>query len=893
VQILRSLLTELGDVEFARVASPGLVEVLRVVPQLRARFPDVAAASIEDAGARFASYDSIVQLLVDAAALRPMLVVLDDLQWADTPSMLLVQLLAGSLPQSRLTVVGTYRDRELAADHPLRMQLADFIRRGETAQLQLGGLANGDVRLLVRGLTGFQPARDVVERLQAQTGGNPFFLNEVSRVLSAEEEGKDWRGGAVPQGVEAVLRRRLEALSKECRSVLETASVAGHELEIEQLAVETGIPRPQLLDLLDEALETGLLRQRDGGYEFAHGLVRGTVYGGLSTARRAELHGLIGRTLEQRTAGDPDQPFARLAHHFAEAAIVDPEQRARALNYSAAAGKSALSELAYEEAAALFQLALAMVPQGDPAQRAQLLLDLGRARYLAGEIAAAISAAREVGRMADQLDDPELRARAALVVRGVGGPGLSDEVKELCDAALRPPPDNVDLRIQVLSQLTAALMQMGGLENKRGAVEPSREALRLSERTTDTDSRFAALHARQMAAVGPEGVEERLLLADRVFDLARESGRASLAQWGYQWRIDALMQLGRIDDAEFEIARQAQLAERLREPILRWRTLTLQSYLAMVRGRFKEAALLSEQARMLARRGRHVPAEFLFGIQSLMRASFVGGLGQAWEAVRRFHSEHPETPGPIFDAGVAAMLGDLEGARAALRPIASVGLEKAAGPVIALLPALTSFAEAISAVGDAGLAAAAYEALLPHAGYNAVTGSGGGGAMGSVPRYLGMLAATLERWDEAARHFEDAISFERRMGSPPFVARTQVHYAEMLIRRGRDGDLHHARRLVQAALETSRRLGMEPWQQRANVLLGGLDRRGVADHPLSSRELEVAHLVAEGLSNRMIAERLHLSERTAESHVKNICDKLGFNSRSQVAAWVAGRQPEP
>jgi predicted ATPase len=181
VQILRSLLGDLGEKEFARLADPGLAEILQVVPQLCVRFPDIAPASIEDAGTRFTSYGSIVHLLMAAADQRPMLVVLDDLHWADTPSMLLLQLLAGSLPQSRLTVVGTYRDRELAAGHPLRTQLADFLRRGETAQIPVGGLPDAEVMLLVRGLTGYQPAGDVLERLQAQTGGNPFFLNELMR----------------------------------------------------------------------------------------------------------------------------------------------------------------------------------------------------------------------------------------------------------------------------------------------------------------------------------------------------------------------------------------------------------------------------------------------------------------------------------------------------------------------------------------------------------------------------------------------------------------------------------------------------------------------------------------------------------------------------------------
>ncbi len=894
VQILRSVLRDFGDTEFRRLAGSALSRTLQVVPDLGGHFPDVTPTSIDDEQSRFGIYDSVTQLLLDAAGARPMVLVLDDLHWADTPSLLLLQLLASDLPRSRLMVIGTYRDRELAADHPLRTHLADFVRRGETSELPISGLRDPDVFSLLRALTGFEPAPDVIQRLQAQTGGNPFFLSELARTLGdAGQETSQWKFSAasdtVPQGVGAVLRRRIEALSAECRSTLEIAAVAGHDIDLDMLEAATGRGRPRLLDLLDEAIVNGVVTRRDGRNSFAHGLVRDTVYSGMPAARRSELHELIGRQLESGPLGGPETPPAQLAHHFVEASTVDPSLRAKALEYASAAGRRALAELAYEEAVRLFELGLRRAAPSHEIERAELVLELGRARYLAGDIGGAVAAAEVVADLAEKLDDRNLLARATVVVRGVGGPGLSPRIKRLCKRAMARPTQDTSLRIQVLSQLTAALMQTGDTADERAAEESSREAVLLAQDAVDPDVVFAGIHARQMVTGGPDGADERLQLAERTFRLARETGRSSIAQWGHAWRFDALVQLGRIDEAELALADQARLADELREPLDRWRAVEARSWLSLLHGRFAEAAELAEEARKLGRIGHHVPAEFTYLVHRQVIAIQVGGLDEAFLAMVeqfRLHSDTESMP-PAAEAGVFALMGRMEEARTALRRVVAAGLETI-GPAGMWLPSRALLTEAITAVGDADLASAVYEALLPYARLN--VSSGGAGLGGSVARYLGMLSATLKRWDEAAEHFERAIEFERRMGAGPFVVRSQIAYGEMLLAAGRAGDLQHALKLLEAAIAGSRELGMVPWQERATRLVKDLQGRGGPDHPLSSRELEVAGLVAEGLSNRAIAGRLYLSERTVESHVKNVCDKLGFNSRSQVAAWIAARR---
>jgi len=310
---MRSLLQDFGRDEFARLAGTGLAEILQVVPELRANFQDTRP-SPEDDLSRFRIYESVGELILQAASRRALVLILEDLHWADAPSLILLRQLAGRLPRSRLMVIGTYRDRELGQNHPLKTGLADFVRSGDTVEIQVIGLEDVDAASLLRAVTQFEPADDLLQRLQARTGGNPFFLKELGRNLQEEADGQHQRrfadtSAAVPEGVGAVLRHRILTLSESCRAMLEVAAVAARQVDADLLAAVTGTARVRLLDLCDEAAIGGVLALREGGHAFAHGLFRDTIYDGLSTARRGELHGLIGRALEQRPRGG-DETFA-------------------------------------------------------------------------------------------------------------------------------------------------------------------------------------------------------------------------------------------------------------------------------------------------------------------------------------------------------------------------------------------------------------------------------------------------------------------------------------------------------------------------------------------------------------------------------------------------------
>src|SRR5262245_51997765 len=295
-QVLRSLAQSIGRDEVASLAGSALADIVQVAPELRELLGDVAASAGDEAG-RFRAYDGVAQLLVQASNQVPAVIVLEDLHWADAPSLILLQHLAGAVAPSRLVVIGTYRDRELSSDHLLRTRLAEFVRAGEVVELPLTGLGSAEVGSLLRMMTSYEPSPDVVQRLQAQTAGNPFFVKEVARSLGGDD-GLHPRSSAqspapVPEGVAAVLRRRVSGLSPSTHEAVAIAAVAGHQLDLALMTAATGLPRTALLAAFDEAADAGVLIRDANGYQFAHGLYRDTVYAQLATARRAGLHATV------------------------------------------------------------------------------------------------------------------------------------------------------------------------------------------------------------------------------------------------------------------------------------------------------------------------------------------------------------------------------------------------------------------------------------------------------------------------------------------------------------------------------------------------------------------------------------------------------------------------
>jgi DNA-binding CsgD family transcriptional regulator len=376
-------------------------------------------------------------------------------------------------------------------------------------------------------------------------------------------------------------------------------------------------------------------------------------------------------------------------------------------------------------------------------------------------------------------------------------------------------------------------------------------------------------------------VLERLSIGERALRLGRDTGRAEPTAWGHVWRLDAFWELGRRVQLDRELTAFAALVSRMREPLWQWRLLRVRACLALHEGRHDTARELAGRALEIGERGGHGGAGFLDLVFRSHLATQTGeGLGEVEAGVREFVARGPFfARGWLVDVLVAA--GRTAEAAETWRAIAPYLRDLPRGAPEWIVAGTTNAHLAVT-FGDREAAVTLYEDLLPYADRQ-VTAGAHNPSGGPVTLYLGMLATFLEEGPAAERHLRAALASCRATGSPPYEARVRLETARLLLAR-RPADPAGAQEHLAAASEIARRLGLRPLE-REIAAVGGGTRRGV----LTAREEEVAALVAEGLSNRQIARRLRLSERTAENHVTHILTKLGFDSRARIAAWYARR----
>src|SRR5262249_51244935 len=373
----------------AAVLAP-LVPELSSLPS-SAPLEGASRASLDSEHKRFVLFDAVATCLRGASSRDPLVVLLDDVHAADRPSLRLLAFLGRELRGTRVLMLCAHRDAEVRAAPPVADALAEAAREG--AALHIAGFSERDVARFVEARAGVRPSAAVVAALHRQTGGNPFFLDEVVRLLGPQGRLTQQRAGGgrlgVPIRIRDAVERRLGPLSGECRAVLDTASVIGPECSLRQLGAVTRAEPATLLGRVDEAVAAGIVTAAPGGGRIrsVHALFREALYDGLPAERRVALHGEVGQMLEQH----PGTPAAELAHHFLEAseggAHVDG-----AVEYARRAAAEATARLAYEEAAQLLERALqALEVCARPGAmvRGELLVELGEARQRMGALDAA------------------------------------------------------------------------------------------------------------------------------------------------------------------------------------------------------------------------------------------------------------------------------------------------------------------------------------------------------------------------------------------------------------------------------------------------------------------------------------------------------------------------
>jgi DNA-binding CsgD family transcriptional regulator len=843
------------------------------------------------AAARFRAAAAAADALTGASRAADLLVILEDLQWADHASLFLLRELAAELPESRLLVLATCRD---TASDPWRASLGNLARLPGVQVLRLAPLSKTAVAGILQA-AGVTMDPELARFVHARSEGNPLYVTTLARVLAAQpgaaaDADAVARIAAGSAEVSHLIYSLLRDLDDGASVLLAAASVLGAEFDSGLAAAVSGTSQ-SASGALSAAQASGLVtRQSDrpGSWRFTHALVRDGIYASLGEDRRIALHAGAAAALEPLARESPERGGEVAAHLLRSA----PDRAAlrQAVGWAEAAAAAATSALAFEDAARYLATAYAAAQSADvgDAERARLLIELATAQYRAGQLAASLQHAVSAADAAERDGRLDLVADAALVVRGIGHPPVAVTLLGLCDRALADERCPAARRARLLAQRASALAELGDLE---AAADGSAEAMAAAAAASDPAAELDAIRARVAALSAPQHRAERLRLGTRAIELATSAGQPLAAVLGRVWRIDAAYQLLNLQAVDVEIASMAQLAESTRLPLARWHLLRQQASRAALAGHLAVAREASMEARRLALRHQDPSGAGL---------SYVFAV---WLAVIR--GEAAEIPADFFDfAGAAPPIPTVRAPLArALFAVGRTDEARAVYETLRQLPAagdkdtrtlgaLTLLMDLIIAFRDSEMAQATYDLICPHITHSGATGTGVVLLSGSVHWPLGRLAALLGRTEEALGHYPAAVKINTRLGARPLVALARLDWADALKTRAARGDYEQARVLARQAATEARRLDMPGPAARAERLVHDLEQAIRAGDPLTPREREIAKLVSTGITNRAIASELVLSERTVEGHVRSILAKLQLTNRTELAAWAL-RDPGP
>src|SRR6476661_9353810 len=413
----------------AHVADRG-GQLARVVPELARRLPVELSTGGDADTERFVLFGCVVDLLARVSAEFPVLVMLDDLHWADRGSVQLLRHVVASDDAMRVGVLGTFRDSDITTDHPLTDFLAALHRENRGVRIGLRGFDDNDLLHLMETIAGHEMDDQGValrDALLAETAGNPFFVAEILRHLAEtgaiypQDDGRwtadaDLRAVGLPVSVREVVGRRLAGLGADTERVLGLGSVIGRDFDIALLAAVAQTDEDAIIDLCDAAVEAAVLQTTEDPdrYTFAHALIEHTLYDGLSPARRSRAHKAVAEQLETLAGPDGGSRVGELAYHWAQA--VQPADTAKAIHYAQAAGDRALDQLAPDDAIRWYAQALELLdraPEPDRRQRVEILIGLGEAERMSG-VAAHREHLLEAAEQADTIDAVDLLVRAVL-----------------------------------------------------------------------------------------------------------------------------------------------------------------------------------------------------------------------------------------------------------------------------------------------------------------------------------------------------------------------------------------------------------------------------------------------------------------------------------------------
>ncbi len=798
-------------------------ELALLVPALAHRVPALPVPRAGQEGEnRHLLVNALAGLLASAAAGRGLVLILDDLHWADHTTILLLRhmLVSHSLPG--VAVIVTYRDTELRPEDPLAALLADISSEPGVSRLALGGLEHEDVAVLLERLGGEAlgdrgPA--LARVLRDETDGNPLFVVELVRALleggELQQSADGWTAtssvlaSTLPGSVREAVLRRVHRLDPRVLTTLSTASVIGRDFDFDLLQSICDIDEERLLDVLDAAVAANLIQEvpsSAASFTFTHALIEHALYEELSSARRHRVHQMVAEGIENRPRAEVERRAGELAYHWAEASA---RATSKALHFAEAAGEHALAKLAFTEAVEWFQRALdllqsrqALTPdtREHDLHRADLLLRLGTALRRAGDPACreTLFAAADLAR---RLGETDMLVAAALAnTRGVASHmgRIDEEQIRVLESALEAVGDQDSReRAELLSMLAMELL-FDGDHVERWA--RSDEAVAIARRVGNRAGLMRVLTDRAWAIDAPDTLNERLANLDEAVNVQGEASTLLLVL-ALRARAAACLEAGDIAGMEEAAERCEAEAAAVVEPLASWWAMFPRIQLAMLQGQLQECERLTQEFLQLGMKAGQPDALTFFAAALVGLRHQQGRMAEVRVVYEQAVAENPAMP--AWCGGLAlccAMEGDRERAHELLRAAAADRFEHMPRDWVWLV-GLCQWAEVAALLTDRDACADLYELLLP---WRELVVSTGGAAWATVVHHLCLLAIALGRYDDAEEHLASAARLHARLGAPIWLAQTRVTRAEMLLARGDVAGAQACEQDLRAALQSAR-----------------------------------------------------------------------------------------
>ena len=824
VQILRSHAARIPVEHLVADLGSGAAAIARVVPEIAERLPRGLQERDEAPDPdteRFAFFDAVTAFIGNAARREPLMLLLEDLHWADESSLLLLDYLTQELASVRLLVVATTREAE-SANPALGATLAAVARSPHGSQtLLLGGLEREALSRLVEDEIGESPSPALLETLVERTEGNPLFARQLAQLVTRAPDGDG--GLEVPPGVQPVIRQRLAELDEGTRALLGVASTIGREFDLVVLARATGRSPADLLDDLDPAEQARLVEpgETTGRLRFVHGLVCESLYGDLSTRDRVRAHLSVAEALEAIHARQPERVLSELASHFAAALPASGAERA--FDYARRAAEQDLRLLAFEQAIPYAELALQIADgsgEVPASERAGALRTLADARFRAGRREAAAQAWWELVALARAEDDAATLADAAESIALVSvftAHSNAETVSLMREALERLGDEATPRRARLLSHLARQLTWTPESDLQDAL---TREAVEMARKLSDRDTLLDVLGSRGSVlelvggdAAREETYEELLAEARRVGSRIFQADALTLR---LQHRVERADSLG----VDRDLAALERIADDLHHPLYASHVARARAARALWRGDVRDAERLIEEAAALGAKQdpEHATVALTAQVGALRRLQ--GRLDELEAGARATAEAYPALA--AFRTGLASIeveRGRLDEARRLFEELSRDDFHEVVDQRVHRGLNLALLTEICAALDDAQAAAVLERILLPDAGrYLTVSNTL---TTGCASRCLGVLASVQGRHEEAVERLEEALEVERRMGADAWLATTWIELARARIRAG---DPTRAASAAQEALAVAEARGMDGPLGIAQLLC-----RGTAD----------------------------------------------------------------